>query len=76
MATSFPQFCPDVHYVDVTPYADKPVSTAKALFKYWFDKAAWHKPSVLILDNIEHLLKAEEEVFYLQEAGIITDTFQ
>lgn len=50
-----------VHYVDVTPYADKPVSTAKALFKYWFDNAAWHKPSVLILDNIEHLLKAEEE---------------
>ncbi|KAK0454604.1 P-loop containing nucleoside triphosphate hydrolase protein [Armillaria borealis] len=50
-----------VHYIDVTPYADKPVSTAKALFRYWFDKAAWHKPSVLILDNIEHLLKAEEE---------------
>ncbi|KAK0486176.1 P-loop containing nucleoside triphosphate hydrolase protein [Armillaria novae-zelandiae] len=47
--------------VDVTPYADKPVSTAKALFKYWFDKAAWHNPSVLILDNIEYLLKAEEE---------------
>ncbi|KAG7449775.1 AAA-domain-containing protein [Guyanagaster necrorhizus] len=50
-----------VHYVDVTPYADKPVSTVKALFKYWFDKAAWHKPSILILDNVEHLLKAEEE---------------
>lgn len=52
----------DVHYVDVSVYAEKPVSTIKSLFKYWFDKAAWHKPSILILDNVEHLLKAEEEV--------------
>lgn len=59
------QYCcsphPDIEYVDLAPYSEKPISVIKGLFKYWFDQAAFHRPSVLILDNIEHLLKAEEE---------------
>ena len=58
----FLPFFPDVHYVDVAPFSEKPIATIKSLFKYWFEKAAWHKPSILILDNLEHLLKAEDEV--------------
>ncbi|KIY63560.1 AAA-domain-containing protein [Cylindrobasidium torrendii FP15055 ss-10] len=50
-----------IEYVDLAPYTEKPISVIKGLFKYWFDRAAFHKPSILILDNIEHLLKAEEE---------------
>ena len=30
--------------------------------KYWMDKAAWHKPSVLVLDNIDKLMGTELEV--------------
>lgn len=52
----------DIHYVDVEKYAETPVPTVKNLFNYWFDKAAWHKPSVVVLDNLDKLLSAEVEV--------------
>src|SRR6266576_2289393 len=52
----------DIHYVDVSRYSDKPVATMKTQFKYWAEKAAWHRPSVLILDNLDKLLSAEVEV--------------
>ncbi|KAJ3562418.1 hypothetical protein NP233_g9586 [Leucocoprinus birnbaumii] len=50
-----------VHYVDVSKYVDTPVPTVKNLFSFWFDKAAWHKPSVIVLDNLDRLLSAEVE---------------
>ncbi|KAK7473010.1 Peroxisome biosynthesis protein pex1 [Stygiomarasmius scandens] len=48
-------------YVDVSPYSDKPVSTIKRLFKYWYEKAWWHKPTILILDNLHELVGTESE---------------
>ena len=30
--------------------------------KYWMDKASWHKPSILVLDNIDKLMGTELEV--------------
>ncbi|KXN87354.1 Peroxisome biosynthesis protein PAS1 [Leucoagaricus sp. SymC.cos] len=50
-----------IHYIDVSKYSDTPVSTVKTLFGYWFDKAAWHKPSVIVLDSLDKLLSAEVE---------------
>jgi peroxin-1 len=52
----------DTHYVDVSRYSDRPTPTVKALLRYWFDKVAWHRPSVLVLDNLDKLLSAELEV--------------
>ncbi|KAJ3508041.1 hypothetical protein NLJ89_g5972 [Agrocybe chaxingu] len=48
-------------YVDVSKLSDQPVSAVKAQFNYWFDKCAWHRPSVLVLDNLDKLLGAEVE---------------
>ena len=48
--------------MDVSQYSDKPVSTIHAQFKYWAEKVTWHRPSVLILDNLDKLLSAEVEV--------------
>ncbi|KAK1229140.1 Peroxisome biosynthesis protein pex1 [Marasmius sp. AFHP31] len=48
-------------YVDVAPLAEKPVATVKNLFKYWFDKAFWHKPTILVLDNLHELVGTESE---------------
>ncbi|KAJ6593606.1 P-loop containing nucleoside triphosphate hydrolase protein [Mycena capillaripes] len=48
-------------YVDVSRYAAQPVQTIKALLGYWFKKAAWHRPSILILDNLEKLVGVELE---------------
>ncbi|KAF5345345.1 hypothetical protein D9758_008461 [Tetrapyrgos nigripes] len=48
-------------YVDVAPYSDKPVSTIKSLFKSWYEKAWWHKPTILILDNLDELVGTEQE---------------
>ena len=52
----------DIYHVDVSRYVQKPVSTVHAMFKYWFKKVAWHRPAVLVLDNLDKLLCAEVEV--------------
>ncbi|KAF7970317.1 hypothetical protein HWV62_24390 [Athelia sp. TMB] len=48
-------------YVDLARYTETPVPTLKALFKYWWAVAAWHRPSVLILDNVDKLMGVELE---------------
>ncbi|KAJ7690688.1 P-loop containing nucleoside triphosphate hydrolase protein [Mycena rosella] len=48
-------------YVDVSRYAAQPVPMIKSLLGYWFKKAVWHRPAVLILDNLEKLVGAELE---------------
>lgn len=53
---------PDTYYVDVSRYAEQPTVMLKSLFNYWFDRACWHRPSVLVLDNLDKLLSAEVEV--------------
>lgn len=56
----------DIHFVDASRYSEQPISTVKSLFRYWLHKAAWHRPSILILDNLDKLLGAEVEVRVLE----------
>ncbi|KIJ64352.1 hypothetical protein HYDPIDRAFT_90732 [Hydnomerulius pinastri MD-312] len=49
------------HYVDFKPYSEKPVETLKTLFRYLYEIACWHRPTVLIFDNLDKVLKAEVE---------------
>ena len=51
-------------YVDFSRYTEKPVQTLRAQFQYWLDKALWHRPSILVFDNLEKLLGTELEVFH------------
>ncbi|KAJ7125012.1 P-loop containing nucleoside triphosphate hydrolase protein [Mycena epipterygia] len=48
-------------YVDVSRYAALPVQTIKSLLGYWFRKTVWHRPAILILDNLEKLVGVELE---------------
>lgn len=50
-------------YIDVSRYTEKPVQTLRTQFQFWLDKAMWHRPSVLVFDNLEKLLGAELEVY-------------
>ncbi|KAF8971068.1 P-loop containing nucleoside triphosphate hydrolase protein [Flammula alnicola] len=50
-----------VHYVDASKLAEQPIPSVKAQLNFWFDKCAWHRPAVLILDNLDKLLSAEVE---------------
>lgn len=43
-------------------YTTTPIPKLKTLFKYWFEKAYWHRPSVILFDNMDKLMAAEEEV--------------
>lgn len=36
--------------------------------KYWLEKASWHKPSLLVLDNIDKLMGVELEVCKLRDS--------
>lgn len=55
----------DTLYVDLSRYTESPISKIKSLLRYWFEKAQWHRPSVIIMDNMDELMKAEQEVgFY------------
>ncbi|KAI9457841.1 P-loop containing nucleoside triphosphate hydrolase protein [Boletus coccyginus] len=49
------------HYVDFKFYTEKPVSALKTLFRYLYEIAAWHRPTVLIFDNLDKVLRAEVE---------------
>ena len=55
-------FPADVHYIDSAKISEQPITSIKAQFNFWFDKCAWHRPSILILDNLDKLLSAEVEV--------------
>lgn len=50
-----------IHYVDNAKFSQQSVSFIKAQFNFWFDKCAWHRPSILILDNLDKLLSPEVE---------------
>ncbi|PPQ98400.1 hypothetical protein CVT24_004079 [Panaeolus cyanescens] len=50
-----------IQHIDASKLSEQPVSAVKAQFRYWFDKCAWHKPSLLVIDNLDKLLSAEVE---------------
>ncbi|KAI9465701.1 AAA-domain-containing protein [Lactarius psammicola] len=62
-------------YVDFSRYTEKPVQTLRTQFQYWLDKAMWHRPSVLIFDNIEKLLGTELEHADSFRTRHLTETF-
>ena len=49
-------------YVDLSRYTEKPVQSLRSQFHFWLDKAMWHRPSVLVFDNLDNLLGPELEV--------------
>ncbi|KAF8127717.1 P-loop containing nucleoside triphosphate hydrolase protein [Boletus edulis] len=49
------------YYIDFKLYMQKPVATLKALFRYLYEIAAWHRPTVLIFDNLDKVVRAEVE---------------
>ncbi|KAL1943757.1 hypothetical protein VTO73DRAFT_4202 [Trametes versicolor] len=48
-------------YVDLSRFSGSPVAKVRTHMKYWMEKAAWRKPSLLILDNIDKLMGTELE---------------
>ncbi|KAF7321379.1 putative peroxisomal biogenesis AAA ATPase pex1 [Mycena kentingensis (nom. inval.)] len=48
-------------YIDVSRFSTQPLPVVKALLAFWLEKAAWHRPSVLVLDNLEKLVGVEVE---------------
>ncbi|KAH9048455.1 AAA-domain-containing protein [Lactarius hengduanensis] len=62
-------------YVDFSRHTEKPVQTLRTLFQYWLDKAMWHRPSVLIFDNLEKLLGTELEHADSFRTRHLTETF-
>jgi peroxin-1 len=57
-------FLADIHYIDSAKFSEQPILSVNAQFNFWFDKCAWHRPSILILDNLDRLLSAEVEVSF------------
>lgn len=48
--------------MDLAKYTELPVSKVKTLLQYWFDKAFFHRPTVVVMDNIDKLMGIEQEV--------------
>jgi peroxin-1 len=65
----------DTQYVDGSLHADKSVPVLKELFRYWFELATWHKPAILIVDNLHQLLGVEQEVLGLYTSPIRQTNF-
>ncbi|KAF9221776.1 AAA-domain-containing protein [Gyrodon lividus] len=63
------------YYIDFKSYSEKPVATLKVLFRYLYEIAAWHRPTVLIFDNLDKVLKAEVEHVNSFRSRHITELF-
>ncbi|EIW74842.1 AAA-domain-containing protein [Coniophora puteana RWD-64-598 SS2] len=50
-----------VHKIDLEAYASKPVKALKELFHYAYAKVAWHRPAVLVFENVDKVMGAEKE---------------
>ncbi|KAI8995209.1 AAA-domain-containing protein [Trametes punicea] len=48
-------------YVDLSRFSGSPAAKVRSHMKYWMEKAMWHKPSLLVLDNIDKLMGTELE---------------
>ncbi|PLW11120.1 hypothetical protein PCANC_23630 [Puccinia coronata f. sp. avenae] len=48
-------------YIDCGKHVDDRLNVLKSNFAEWFDDAAWHSPSVLVLDDLDQLLPTEPE---------------
>ncbi|GJJ08536.1 hypothetical protein Clacol_002754 [Clathrus columnatus] len=55
-------------YVDLAKFNREKITVIKSLFQYWLDLAQWHRPTILILDNLESMIPAEVEIL----AGIVS----
>ncbi|KDN44933.1 AAA-domain-containing protein [Tilletiaria anomala UBC 951] len=49
------------HFVDCAAYSEERVPALRALFQSWLNAATWNAPSVLVLDNVDRLVPAEQE---------------
>ncbi|KAH9485161.1 Peroxisome biosynthesis protein PAS1 [Psilocybe cubensis] len=50
-----------IHYVDASKLSEQPIPSIRAQLNFWYDTCAWHRPSILVLDNLDKLLGAEVE---------------
>ncbi|TFY54857.1 hypothetical protein EVJ58_g8610 [Rhodofomes roseus] len=57
-----PQIFAYVLHVDMSKYTETTVGKMRALLRYWIAKATWHRPCVLVVDNIDKLMSAELEI--------------
>ncbi|KAF8515366.1 AAA-domain-containing protein [Hysterangium stoloniferum] len=48
-------------YVDLTKYSEERIPALKTLFQYWLNLAKWHRPSIVVLDNLDRVIPAELE---------------
>ncbi|KAI0796078.1 AAA-domain-containing protein [Abortiporus biennis] len=62
-------------YVDLSRYTDTPVSKIKSLFRFWYEKAQYHRPTVLVMDNMDKLMSVEQEHTDSFRARHITELF-
>ena len=48
--------------INLMQHAEDSVAAIKGLFESTFAKAAWHRPSVIIFDDLDKVIGAELEV--------------
>ncbi|KAG8958543.1 Peroxisome biosynthesis protein pex1 [Tulasnella sp. 419] len=48
-------------YIDLAKLGEERVGTLRGNFKTWLTVATWHRPSILILDNLDRAVAAEVE---------------
>ena len=49
-------------YVDLAKYSEERIAVLHQRFQSWMNKAVWHRPAVIVLDNLDKVVSAEVEV--------------
>ena len=61
----------DTLYVDFTKYVEERIPVLRSLFQFWLNLAKWHRPSIIVFDNLERVVPAEVEVSLTSQKIIV-----
>ncbi|KAF9648393.1 AAA-domain-containing protein [Thelephora ganbajun] len=62
-------------FIDLSQFTEKTVPRLRELFTHWLTKARWHQPSIMIFDNIDHLMPPQAENTDSSRTRHIVETF-
>lgn len=52
----------DVVHVDLSKHSEDRIPTMRGNLQNWLNVASWHRPSVIVLDNLDRVVGPEVEV--------------
>lgn len=61
-------------YIDCANYSEERLSSIRHLISQWLSSAAWHSPTLLVLDNLDRIVPSDQEHVDSPRSGQIAES--